>query len=419
MANPILNLGNNEWATKSESLLGYSKSGSNFKSVPFTHSRESIGATIDRNGVLQTEAGNIPRIDFKDNIKGSLLLEPQRTNLLKYSEDFTNAVWSKTNTTIISDDTISPSGELNADKFARTSTSGSWMVQSISKGATATTYTTSAFIKKGSDNYFAARAQGSYPSRLEIRFSFDTEEIFYAQTISAFVLLDYGVENYANDWYRIYFTYTTDTHTSLQIHFSPRATSGNIDNSDTSSSAYAYIWGAQTELGTYASSYISTGASSVTRLKDTCLNAGNSNLFNDSEGTLFLDVYDFKSSVNPEITLSNGSATNRITLVHYPSSNQLRFYITSNNVVQADQFVSYTYSQRNKIALRYKQNDFKAYINGTQVFSDTSGNTPIGLSRFDFSKYDQTNGFLEGEVYQTMIFNEALSDSELQTLTTL
>ena len=186
-------------------------------------------------------------------------------------------------------------------------------------------------------------------------------------------------------------------------------------------SAYADVsmWGGSLENGTYVTSYIPTSSAAVTRVKDEVFNGGNQYIFNDSEGTLFLDNYDFKSSVNPEITLSNGAASNRITLVYYPSSNQLRFFISSNNVVQADQFVSYTYSQRNKIALRYKQNDFKAYINGTQVFSDTSGNTPVGLSRFDFSKYDHTNGFFEGEIYQTTIYNEALSASELATITTI
>ena len=63
--------------------------------------------------------------------------------------------------------------------------------------------------------------------------------------------------------------------------------------------------------------------------------------------------------------------------------------VANGGVAQAkiDSFynISYTFDQRNKIAFRYKQNDFKAYINGTQVFSDTSGNTPTGISRFDFA----------------------------------
>jgi hypothetical protein len=389
-----------------------------------TGDAEGDATRVNSQGLIETVNANVPRLDypFIDGVVQDcphLLLEPQRTNSQLYSEDFINAAWNKINTTIISDDTISPSGELNADKFARTSTSGSWMVQSISKGATATTYTTSAFIKKGSDNYFAARAQGSYPSRLEIRFRFDTEEIYYAQAISGFVLLDYGVENYVNDWYRIYFTYTTDTHTSLSIMFSPRATNGNIDSSDTSSSSYAYIWGAQTEQGSYPTSYIQTEGSAVTRLKDTCLNAGNSNLFNDSEGTLFVDWKGFQAGVIDRRMSLSDTSNNVVSLDLSSVSDRIKGSIYDGTNLR--NFLSYghTHTDRNKIAIRYKSGDSKMFVNGIEVASTTGTFSLNGLSTLSFSSRNQFAQFFEGEVYQTMVFNEALSDSELETLTTL
>ena len=420
MANPILNLGNNEWATKSESLLGYSKSGSNFKPVPFTHSRASIGTTIDRNGVLQTEAGNIPRIDFKDNIKGALLLEPQRTNSELYSEDFINAAWNKINTTIISDDTISPSGELNADKFARTSTSGSWMVQSISKGATATTYTTSAFIKKGSDNYFAARAQGSYPARLEIRFRFDTEEIYYAQAISGFVLLDYGVENYANDWYRIYYTYTTDTHTSLQIHFSPRATNGNIDSSDTSSSAYAYIWGAQTEQGSYPTSYIQTEGSAVTRTVDDFENTDGVSLSGDFTYFVHIKNFDDKTLGNFPLQFFFRQSASPFSYFRFLLEGNERFYaqLRDNNTATTvfNQFSDTLSNLGDNIKLAFAKSgtSCKYYVNGTLVLSSTITDFNYTLNRINHT----TGNDQPAKLSQVMVFDTALTDAELIQLTT-
>ena len=389
MANPILNLGNNEWATKSESLLGYSKSGSNFKPVPFTHSRASIGTTIDRNGVLQTEAGNIPRIDFKDNIKGTLLLEPQRTNYALNSNDASqwNNVGGSQSITKTQNYSIAPDGTQTAARLQASVTGSQYALISRSTSSITGSYSASVYVKSntGSSQNISFYGRNSSTSAISV----------------------------GTEWQRIEFQGSGTSGQNLYFNVGTHAGLGGDDNID------ILVWGGQIEQGTYPTSYIPTEGSTVTRLVDRCTGGGDDDLFNDSEGTLFLDIYDFKSSVNPEITLSSGSATNRITLVYYASSNQLRFFISSNNVVQADQFVSYTYSQRNKIALRYKQNDFKAYINGTQVFSDTSGNTPIGLSRFDFSKYDQSNGFVEGKINQAMVFNEALSDSELQTLTTL
>jgi hypothetical protein len=372
-----------------------------------TGDAEGDATRVNSQGLIETVNANVPRLDypFIDGVVQDcprLLLEPQRTNYAPYSEDFNN--WGDIGTTITPNAIISPNGTLNASKLV--STANNWRKSSSFTASSGVEYTVSIYAKLDTSTSTTTTRLEVYngAGSLAANYNLSNETISNSGFTSVFI------ERLKDDWYRIGGTYTAGgTNNILYVY--PSAGYGTAGT--------MYFWGAQQEAGTYPTSYISTNGNSVTRLKDTCLNAGNSNLFNDSEGTLFLDVYDFKSSANPEITLSSGFATNRITLVYYPSSNQLRFYISSNNVVQADQFVSYTYSQRNKIALRYKQNDFKAYINGTQVFSDTSGNTPIALSRFDFSKYDQTNGFFEGEVYQTMIFNEALSDSELQTLTTL
>lgn len=392
-----------------------------------TGDAEGDATRVNSQGLIETVNANVPRLDypFIDGVVQDcprLLLEPQRTNSLIYSKDFTQ--WTKQNLTATSNELISPNGSQNADKILETTANSfHFAYNGILSATPSTDYTYSIFVKKLGRQYVGIQTLFNTVKGAIALFDLDNGSLAYTFQQGGHTVNNANIYNYNNDWYRITATFQVNDSTAVfgLITADDLWTTGTAYNNpyigDVTKGVYVY--GAQVEQGSYPTSYISTNGSSVTRLKDECTNGGNADLFNVTEGTLFLDVYDFKSSANPEITLSSGSATNRITLVYYPSSNQLRFYITSNNVVQADQFVSYTYSQRNKIALRYKQNDFKAYINGTQVFSDTSGNTPIGLSRFDFSKYDQTNGFLEGEVYQTMIFNEALSDSELQTLTTL
>lgn len=385
MADPKLKLGNDIWATKQKSLLAYNDEGGNFKSLPFQVERISGGTYLGRNGLVQSAASNEPRIDFLNNTKGGLLLEPQRTNLCLYSETLSDwQVLSGASLQTINDnDAIAPDGTQSASTITFSS-NGSSLLRHYSS----TSYTSA----KHSCSFWAKKISGNGT----IQFGLTDTETEFTPT---------------DEWVKYEVNNITPTNFGLPLFLDLNFVCSAGDK--------IAVWGMQFEAGTYSTSTIPTSGSAVTRVQDEVFNGGNQYIFNDSEGTLFLDNYDFKSSVNPEITLSNGAASNRITLVYYPSSNQLRFFISSNNVVQADQFVSYTYSQRNKIALRYKQNDFKAYINGTQVFSDTSGNTPVGLSRFDFSKYNQTNGFFEGEIYQTKIYNEALSDSELATLTTI
>lgn len=353
-----------------------------------TGDAEGDATRVNSQGLIETVNANVPRLDypFIDGVVQDcprLLLEPTRINQISKSRDFEGWQDLGGSETVTNNDAIAPDGSNTAATIEKTGSDNSTL-------RFYTTYT----------NYSTVRSASIYIKKLSGN-----------PTVSFGITDTQDSITPTDEWVRYTIDNVTPSDFGVNIFV-------DIEVSGVSGDKIS-VWGAQLEEGTYSTSVIETAGSEVTRLKDECTNGGNADLFNVTEGTLFLDVYDFKSSANPEITLSSGFATNRITLVYYPSSNQLRFYISSNNVVQADQFVSYTYSQRNKIALRYKQNDFKAYINGTQVFSDTSGNTPIALSRFDFSKYDQTNGFFEGEVYQTMIFNEALSDSELQTLTTL
>lgn len=385
MANPILNLGNNEWATKSESLLGYSKSGSNFKPVPFTHSRESIGATIDRNGVLQTEAGNIPRIDFKDNIKGSLLLEPQRTNSLIYSKDFANAVWSKQGTSsVTSNTTTAPDGSLTADTLSGatgTGVSGDVLRRNVSGTVDSTL---SIYVKSlGSTNFTIYIRNGSSGQ-------------VQSQSITP-----------NDNWQRVTLTHNPN---NGQVFF------GNT-NGDVA------IWGAQFEQGSYPSSYISTNGSTVTRLKDECKNGGNADLFNDSEGVVFVDLQGLADvdATNRYITLSDGTATNSI-MIQYRNSGDLRLYNGGTGSANLILSIAADLTERKKIAIQYgtTANNYKAYINGaSQTISGSFSATSMsGLDRFRFD-YVVDNLEFFGKVYQAMVFNEALSDSELQTLTTL
>ena len=386
----------------------------------FTFSRSGTATRVNENGLIETVDSNVPRLDYSDSNCPSLLLEPQRTNLILFSDAFTGTNWFSTNTTSTPNNIISPSGELNGNKLQRTSTSASYRTHTIGKAASAITYTTSAFIKKGSDNYFAMRAQGSYPQRVDVRFRFDTEEIYYINAVSPFVVLDYGVEKHSNGWYRIHFTYTTDTHTSLSNAFSPRATDGNIDGSDTSNSSYAYVWGAQIEQGSYPTSYIPTTGSAVTRLKDECINGGNSSIFSNTTGTVFVDFEAFTPINNFGRLLSLSDQTSNNTLILIPFiTNQFRFSIRTNDgSIDVDTYQSVLYNTRQKIAISYELNSVKIYINGTLVFTDTSVGTFSNLTKISFADVDN-NPTATAKIYELIYFDSVISQTEAETLTTL
>ena len=410
MATPKLKLGNDKWATKQRSLLAYNDEGNNFKSLPFQVERLSGGSYKGRNGLVQYAATEEPRIDFTNYSKGALLLEPQRTNSITYSEDFSNGSYNKNNATVTPNNTTAPDGTTNADKITSTGTAP--YARATFTHSTLTSYTVSIFAKKGDENYLYIRAL-ALSSQPIASFNLSTGSLGTVNTG-----LTAEMQSYSNGWYRCIIKYTTTSSISNNLIDFGFASS---DNSRFSSSGkFTYFWGAQIETGDYSTSYIPTAGSTATRVQDEVFNGGNQYIFNDSEGTLFFDLQNFSGNTR-ELTFSNGTSSNRIAIIFYGASAVIRFYVANGGVAQADSVfnLSFTFDQRNKIAFRYKQNDFKAYINGTQVFSDPSGNTPVGLSRFDFANSNVTANFIEGEIYQTKIYNEALTDAELQTLTTL
>ena len=384
----------------------------------FNFTRNSEATRINKYGILEVVGVNVPRLDWLDSNCPSLLLEPQRTNLVLFSEQFSGTNWNTINTTITVDQEIAPNGTLTANKLQRTSTSASYRSHNISKSASAITYTTSVFIKKGSDNYFSMRAQGIYPSRVDIRFRFDTEEIYYAQAFSNFTLLDYGVQNYSNGWYRMHFTYTSDLNTNISISFSPRATNGNIDASDTLSTSFAYVWGSQTEVANYVSSYIPTGATSETRLREIAY----TDTFNiPNEGVFYAEMKAFTNTYisNQELRLRNQNDAQRVSVRFSNVTNQITAYVNDGTFKG---FVTHVVdiTKFNKIAYSYTSSKQVLYVNGVEVGNviDTI-NLTEQLDEVSTTTDNSGSGSEANMIIKDLRIYENLTEPEILKLTSL
>ena len=176
-----------------------------------------------------------------------------------------------------------------------------------------------------------------------------------------------------------------------------------------------YIYGAQLEAGSYATSYIPTIASSVTRNADVISKTGISSLIGQTEGSLFCDV-----NLNSRVSFTYLALSTDLT----SSSNYLGIAFKVNeiafeSVVSAAAQAIITYSNsstgRFKIAAAYKANDFVLYVNGVQIGTDTSGTVPacsqLGLNAFATA---QALNYNSVQVYKTRLTN-----AELATLTTI
>jgi hypothetical protein len=178
-------------------------------------------------------------------------------------------------------------------------------------------------------------------------------------------------------------------------------------------------WGAQLEEGSYATSYIPTSGTIVTRAAETCTGAGNAQVFNDSEGVLFLNVAALANDGTYRIiSISNSNITNRILIYYYNITNAIFVFVTSSSSLVVNQnYVISDVTDFNKLAFKWKLNDFSLFVNGVKVLTDTLGAVPTGLVELAF---DDGNGssYFYGKTKQIGVYDTALTDEELETLTT-
>lgn len=346
----------------------------------FIYGRSNEVFEIDNVSVKEATIDGLARVDYTDGT-ASLLVEPQRTNLLPYSSDFTQ--WDKNSgTTITLDSLISPDGTQNADLIVA-SGSGSRVGDNVSI-VSGTTYTLSVYLKNNGGN--TSISMGSHTTT-------------QLETITI-----------NDEWNRYTTTFVASSTTTSSIRIVSSGSNINL-----------FAWGSQLEESSYPTSYIKTQGSSVTRNQDQYTKTGISDKINSEEGVLFTDIAALSDDgTNRIITLSDGSYNNSIRIAYYTNTNEIEIRLVVGGVIQVLSRVNIgNVLIFNKIAFKYKVNDFALWVNGTEIYSLSSGSTYASetLNRLAFDDGSSSNNFF-GKVRQLQVFKTALSDSELATLTT-
>ena len=396
----------------------------------FTFARVGDGATRQNiGGLLESKSANIPRLNHFNGGCPSLLLEGTTTNRQIYSEQFDNAAWVKrSDITVTANQIASPDGTIIADKVLRTATSAAYVRDGATKSsAAALKITTSVFVKQGEGDYFALRAQGVYPHRVDARFRFSTKEIYQFDATGTFTAGTKKVEDYGNGWFRLQIQYTTDANASIDTLMSPRASDGEVDVTNSTSTSFVYLWGCQVEEAVGASSYIKTENLQISRNFDDCVNTSTYTLGADSTFYLDFEVDTYTANGERLFSAVNAGTTKFLRLQTYNSGANYYSYITaSSNNGSSNTLISTSenlvpFFQRNKLAIQLSGNTFKIFLNGSQIKTGTvTGNFDVLNGEAivsDFAK--STSGNSSRKIYAHAIFDEALTTNELTTLTTL
>jgi len=368
---------------------------------------------------------NISRLDYSLGGCPSILVEPQRTNLLQRSEEFDNAYWTKDTATISANATTAPNGTLTADKLIGNNGSTFSAVNRSNSVTASTLYTLSVYVKAAEVTWFELVATGATiasPARLWVNASTGVLGTNNGGFSSA------TITNTGNGWFRVTATYTT-TSTSSVVYF-VNASADNVNAYSGNGVNGIFLWGAQLEAGAYPTSYIPTTSASVTRNYDQFIKTGISSLIGQTEGTLFLDVNfngiesNVTTAIDSLMLLDDGTTNNIIGIaLDTPSSNPktLFGFVRIGGAFQALIYDSVIATNtRYKIALAYKFNDIAFYINGQLIGTDTSVSIPatsnIRLTQRSDSSWANECRTLYNS---TAIFETRLTNAELATLTAI
>jgi len=390
----------------------------------FTNATTTARTFVGSDGLLKTAAINVPRIEFNPTTRQclGLLIEEQRSNLTTWSEDFTQASWSKTNTTATANQTVAPDGNTTADLIAETTAntqhylSGSG-TSSVTSG---TTYTTSVFLKKGTGSTapdwiiiaFLASGFGSKGA------AFNVSTGAVGTTVGSPTV---SVKQYPNGWWRVSLsaaaTASVST-TGIYIAFSNNANVFSTPTYVGQTTSDIFVWGAQFEAGFFASSYIPTvGTAPLVRSADVCsiTGAAFSGFYNATEGTIVLK-YVRPTSVVSCTALAIDDSTVSERMINVFASGLERFGMSDGvNAANLDR----TAGAINTVighASRYKNLDFAFSANGSAVVTSITQTVPTP-TQIQFG-YRQSSNYLNGHIHTLQYFNAIKTNAQLQALST-
>lgn len=378
----------------------------------FDRGTSTAQTRVNKDGLIEDVAQDVPRLDYLDGGCPSLLLEPSRTNLVQRSEEFDNSYWLKSLTSVTANQAISPDGTITADTLTKNADFGALYKSGISISS-GSNYTLSIFVKKSTTNFFSLRqASGSYDVRKQ--FNLTTKEVTNGLGGNQTGFVSSEIKEYPNDWYKISIVCTSNG-TSLTVGFYSGKVGESTNNGNT------FIWGAQVEAGSYATSYIPTSGSTATRAAETCNGAGSTTEINSQEGSFYFEGRAlFDSLTSRAIALGDGTANNRVFFYYTPTTNQIGVFVIVGGVIQSALFYNLVESvDYAKISYTYKANEFRLYVNGLLVSEDLSGSTwsTNTLTALGFSSDTIGGSPFYGRVKRLSVYNSALTDSQLEALT--
>ena len=387
--------------------------------VTFTRTGNTATVTNSSGFVVPINA-DLPRFDFNPITLAcnGLLIEESRVNLLLQSQNINDAAWTKSDTTVGNDVVVSPDGTQNADKLIETATTAAHFVRQNATAVVGTAYTNSIYLKAGERTqavfqiYDGANFNGASVNLSTGAVTSPPVDVGGTDISSVVKTVNVG-----NGWYRVTGTLTQVTGTTRQLRITIQNGSVGVYAGDITKGIY--VWGAQVEAGAFATSYIPTVASQVTRTADVATMTGTnfSSWFNASEGALSILFNDPQSGIGgsffPGIYAFSDNTNNNRMILFRNANIDYSIAVTTLGSGQAN-LVTSALSTNNRVStFAYKADSFVAAGNGNAVTTDNAGSVPT-VNRLYIGCGAAGNSQLCGTIAKLLYYPMRLTNSEVQ-----
>ncbi|MBU2051516.1 MAG: hypothetical protein KKH61_21405 [Gammaproteobacteria bacterium] len=349
-----------------------------------------------------------------------VLIEEQRANLLTYSEQFDNAAWAKSRATVTANAVTAPDGTVTADTLSEDGTAAnSHLVSQTFSFVSGTTYTFSIFVKKANRDWFMfalpSSAFGGTSAERTVSFDLNTGAV----GTSGATFTSSSIQSVGNGWYRCIATATASATSSTLFQVIVGEADGDF-TFDGLSQASLYIWGAQLEVGAFATSYIPTVASQVTRAEDSIQVLTSEFAYSPDAVTIYCEAKylgsaNFNTSNRTVYELGDGTTANRMLLLN-ATSGRARVLVSSTagsgmDLVGLEVLDDNTFKTAAGLSLTGE-----VAVNGVLVGGDGNTNMPVGATRICIGRATAANTQIDGHIKRLTYFPIRKTDAELEAL---
>ncbi len=358
------------------------------------------------------------------SVARGILIEGQSTNAVGYSDSL--ASWNQSRLTATNASAVGPTGSLNAALLTPSTDAGFEHIIYASSVTTSVTgtVTLSGYFKAAGYDYVTLgignTATGNFSHAL---FNLSTGAYVTNNSGGSNSYVSSSTESVGNNWWRLVATFST-SRSNEQFVIGPASTSSPTYDSNWGTPTYTgdgyssvLATGIQAEIGkSFASSLITSNSGSETTRAAESLSVATADIgYTGGPVTGIVDAVNIGTANYPTFATITDSTGNQRVMVQGNASNVDTYVLTDGTQVANPSSALNTTAS--KVGFRSDTNNFATVVNGGTVATDTSGPIPASASTLHIGQNHNSQYQVNGNIKRIALYNEALSDTNLQALT--